>query len=257
MRGQVIFCPVMFFNRFWFVIRAIWQHHRPLLLGLLVGLVLPWFIFVRLAREVWEGEGLPGDRSILEFLHAHTSPAQDAVALVLARLGGPVGGSVLAGGIALGLWLAGQRRAFGFFSLAVVGAELMNAAAKVLLARARPNLWVSLAPLTSYSFPSGHSMAAAALATAGIVLLWGTRWRWVAVVVGCVWTLAMGWSRLYLGVHYPSDVLAGWVGSVGWVWGLHVLFARQFGELRATWGEIGPDWRGSAAQTLSRAPAPK
>ncbi|AMR27075.1 hypothetical protein A0257_08105 [Hymenobacter psoromatis] len=234
-----------------------WQRHRPLLLGLFAGLVLPWFIFVRLAREVWEGEGLPGDRGILEFLHAHASPAQDVVALALARLGGPVGGSVLAGSIALGLGLAGQRRAFGFFSLAVVGAELLNLAAKYLLARTRPNLWVSLTPLTSYSFPSGHSMAAAALAAAGIVLLWGTRWRRVAVVLGCAWALGMGWSRLYLGVHYPSDVLAGWVGSVGWVWGLHVLYTRQFGELRATWGDIGPYWRGSAAHVLARASEPK
>lgn len=134
----------------------------------------------------------------------------------------------------------GQRRAFGFFSLAVVGAELLNLAANYLPARTRPDLWVSLTPLTSYSFPSGHSMAAAALAAAGIVLLWGTRWRWVAVVLGSAWALSMGWSRLYLGVHYPSDVLAGWVGSVSWVWGLHVLFARQFGELRAAWGETGP-----------------
>ncbi|TDN35831.1 hypothetical protein A8B98_12345 [Hymenobacter sp. UV11] len=223
-----------------------------MLLGLFMGLVLPWFLFVRLAREVWEGEGLPGDRGILEFLHAHASPAQDAVALALSRLGGPVGGSVLAGSIALGLWLAAQRRAFGFFSLAVVGAELLNAAAKMLLARPRPDLWVSLTPLTSYSFPSGHSMAAAALAAAGIVLLWGTRGRWVAVGLGSAWALSMGWSRLYLGVHYPSDVLAGWVGSVGWVWGLHVLYAKQFGELRATWGAIGPYWRGSAVQALAR-----
>ncbi len=247
----------MLFRRFLFVIRAVWVRHRSLLLGLFLGLVLPWFIFVRLAREVWEGEGLPGDRSILEFLHAHASPAQDAAALALARLGGPVGGAVLAGGIALGLWLAGQRRAFYFFSLAVVGAELLNAAAKMLLARTRPDLWVSLTPLTSYSFPSGHSMAAAALAAAVIFLLWPTRGRWLAVLLGSLWALGMGWSRLYLGVHYPSDVLAGWVGSVGWVWGLHVLFARQFGELRAVWDELGPYWRGSAAQVPVRSSAPR
>ena len=257
MRGHFVLVAAMLFHRFGFVIRAVWRRHRPLLLGLFVGLVLPWFIFVRLAREVWEGEGLPGDRGILEFLHAHASPAQDAVALALARLGGPVGGSVLAGGIALGLWLAGQRRAFGFFSLAVVGAELLNLAAKYLLARTRPDLWASLTPLTSYSFPSGHSMAAAALATALIVMLWRTRRRWPAVLLGGLWALLMGWSRLYLGVHYPSDVLAGWVGSVGWVWGLHVLYARQFGELRTAWGELRPYWQGSAARGLASASGPK
>ena len=243
----------MLFARSLFVLRSIWQRHRSLLLGLLLGLVLPWFIFVRLAREVWEGEGLPGDHRILVFLHAHASPAQDAAALWLSRLGGPVGAPVLAGSIALGLWLAHQRRAWAFFSLAIVGAELLNLLAKYLLARTRPALWVSLAPETSYSFPSGHSMAAAALAATLGFLLWSTRARWPALALGSLWALGMGWSRLYLGVHYPSDVLAGWVGSVGWVWGLHLLFARQFKELRRAWKEVPGYWHGWAAQQLARA----
>ncbi len=45
-------------------IRHVWHHHRKLLAGLLLGFVAPWFIFVRVASEVWEGEGLPGDESI-------------------------------------------------------------------------------------------------------------------------------------------------------------------------------------------------
>ena len=81
----------MFLHRLLAVSRAIWQRQR-------------------LAREVWEGEGLPGDRGILEFLHAHASPGQDAVALTLARLGGPVGRSVLAGGIGLLLVVRASRR---------------------------------------------------------------------------------------------------------------------------------------------------
>ena len=254
--GNLVSTAVLF-HRLLSAIRTVWQRHRPLLLRLGLGLLLPWFVFVRLAREVWEGEGLPGDRGILEWLHAHAGPAQDAAALALARLGGPVGGSVLAGSVALGLWLAGQRRAAGFFSLAVVGAELLNLAAKYLLARTRPDLWPSLTPLTSYSFPSGHSMAAAALATALIILLWPTRARWPAALVGGTWALLMGWSRLYLGVHYPSDVLAGWVGSVGWVWGLHVLYARQFDELPTTWNELRLYWRGPAARVLARPAAPR
>ena len=82
-------------------------------------------------------------------------------------------------------------------------------------------------PQTAYSFPSGHSMAAAALGAALAFLLWPTRWRWAGLAVGLVWALSMGWSRMYSGVHYPSDVIAGWVGSLGWVSELHLLFKQQ------------------------------
>ena len=206
-------------------LRSLWTHSRAPLLGL-AGLVLPWFVFVRLAREVWEGEGLPGDQRMLTLLHAHSGPAQDAAAAWLSRAGGPLGASGLAGAVVLGLLVARQRRALHFFSLAVGGAALLNLAAKFLLTRPRPALWAVQHPELSYSFPSGHAMAAAALAAAIGFLLWPTRWRWVALGLGAAWALGMGWARMYLGVHYPSDVLAGWLGSVGWVSGLHLVFAR-------------------------------
>ena len=59
--------------------------------------MLPWLLFVRLANEVWEGEGLPGDRRLLMLFHAHRGPAQDAVAAWLSQAGGPVGAAGLAG----------------------------------------------------------------------------------------------------------------------------------------------------------------
>jgi membrane-associated phospholipid phosphatase len=227
----------MFFSQLLLFIRHVWQHHRQLLAGLLLGFVLPWFVFVRVAREVWEDQGLPGDKWMLEFLHTHGTHAQDALAVGLSRAGGPIGASLLAAGIGVGLLVARKRRALLFFALAVVGAQLLNLSAKYVLLRTRPSLWVSLAPETSYSFPSGHSMAAAALATTVGFLLWRTRWRWPAVAAGLLWAGGMGWARMYLGVHYPSDVLAGWVGSVGWVGGLHLLFSRYIRELGVVWHE--------------------
>lgn len=164
-------------------IRHVWHHHRHLLAGLLLGFVAPWFVFLKVAGEAWEGEGLPGDQGILRFLHAHATPALDAAALAITRAGGPLGASLLAAAIGVGLWLAQQRRALSFFALAVGGSLLLNLGAKYLLARQRPALWVSLAPETSYSFPSGHSMAAALAATVG-VLLWRTRWRWPPACCG-------------------------------------------------------------------------
>lgn len=207
-------------------VRGLWAQFRAPLLGL-AGLVLPWFVFVRLAREIWEGEGLPGDRRILLFLHAHGGLTQDAAAAWLSRAGGPLGASVMAVAGALGLLVARRYRALRFFGLAVGGAALLNLAAKLLLTRPRPAIWAVRYPELSYSFPSGHAMAAAALAATLVFLLWPTRWRWATLGLGSAWALGMGWARMYLGVHYPSDVLAGWVGSVGWVSGLHLLFARQ------------------------------
>lgn len=129
------------------------------------------------SRGIWKGNGFPGDQAVLRFLHAHATPALDAAALGLSRAGGPVGASLLAVVIGLGLLVARQRRALLFFGGAVGGAQLLNLAAKYLLARQRPALWASLAPETSFSFPSGHSRAAAALAATVGVLLWRTRWR--------------------------------------------------------------------------------
>ena len=85
------------------------------------------------------------------------------------------GSVVIAAAAALGLLLTRPRRAVLFFGLAVGGAQLLNLAAKWLLDRPRPALWASLAPEMSLSFPSGHSMAAAALATTLAFLLWPTR----------------------------------------------------------------------------------
>ena len=91
---------------------------------------------------------------------------------------------MIAAAAALGLLLTRPRRAVLFFGLAVGGAQLPNLVAKWLLDRPRPALWASLAPEMSLSFPSGHSMAAAALATTLAFLLWPTRWRWVTILAG-------------------------------------------------------------------------
>ncbi|WP_303311543.1 phosphatase PAP2 family protein [Hymenobacter sp. BT730] len=220
----------------------IWYKHRQLLLWLLLGFLVPWFVFLKVAQELWEDKGFPIDQLILEQVHAHHSIGQDALALGLAQVGGPLWMPVLELILMAGLLLAGYRRAALFVLLSTGGAALLNLFVKFMLARSRPQvLWVGAA-LDSYSFPSGHAMAAAALALTVAILLWSTRARWLAVTLGVAWMLLMGWSRVYLGVHFPSDVLAGWVGSIGWVGGVHLLFSRDADQVRTLWGDARLYW---------------
>jgi undecaprenyl-diphosphatase len=92
-----------------------------------------------------------------------------------------------------------------------------------LLHRARPHLWTSPAPEFDYGFPSGHAMASMTLVAALSILSWNSRWRWFVLIIGTLFVLIIGWTRLYLGVHYPSDVLAGWMVALGQTVGVSLL----------------------------------
>ena len=206
-----------------------------LLAGLLLSFVSPWVLFINIAEDIWESGGFVGDVTILRWEHAHATPALDRLAVGLSTVGGPGPMLGLAAALLAGFWLGGRRRAAGLFALAVGGAMLLNLAVKLAFGRPRPTLWVSILPATYYSFPSGHAMGSAAVAAALGFLLAGWRGRWALWLGGAAFALGVGWSRVYLGVHYPSDVLAGWVGSLGWVGGLHLLFSPALKQLRA-WG---------------------
>lgn len=116
----------------------------------------------------------------------------------------------------LALWIAGRRHAL-FFGASVALAGLFSLIGKRAVGRVRPSLWESAFPESSFSFPSGHAMGSMALFVALLALLWRTPYRWIALLVGGIWVLAVGLSRSYFGVHYPSDVLAGWFAAVACV----------------------------------------
>ncbi|MGH8908790.1 MAG: phosphatase PAP2 family protein [Egibacteraceae bacterium] len=74
------------------------------------------------------------------------------------------------------------------------------------------------------SFPSGHAVTSMALVAALLVLAWPMRWRWAATAAGALFVTGVGFSRLYFGFHYPSDVLGGWCLALAWVAGVWLLF---------------------------------
>ena len=191
---------------------------------LLLGCILPWLIFGLLAVTIETSGHFLGDRRVLSFLNQHASPGLDKLAIGFTNVGdtGPMMGLGLL--IVLGLVRRKQRREALVFALAVGGSMLLTQVLKPLFARPRPDLWVSIKPVFTYSFPSGHAMDTAAVATAVGFLLWQFRARWPTRVLGPLFVLGVGWSRMYLGVHFPSDVLAGWMSAGGWVVFVHLLF---------------------------------
>lgn len=157
------------------------------------------------------------DPALLWWVHGQAGPVLDTLLLACSALGSHLPVAIAT---ALGAaWLGGHGRwrEAAFLAASVYGAQALNQLAKAIAQRPRPQLWEALAHETSFGFPSGHAMQTMALAAALMVLAWRTRRRAAAVVAGAVGVVVVGFSRLYLGAHYPSDVLAGWCAALAWV----------------------------------------
>lgn len=126
------------------------------------------------------------------------------------------------------------RRRFataGLLLASAAGAMLASALLKMLVGRARPDLVEHLVEVRTPSFPSGHAMLSASIyLTLGVLLARQADEPAVGrffVVVAAAITFLIGLSRVYLGVHWPSDVLGGWVLGTLWAWGTWELAARR------------------------------
>jgi undecaprenyl-diphosphatase len=197
------------------------------LLLLLAGLVLPLWGFAELADELREGEPFAFDEPILRFARGLANSGFDRMFLLFSAVGYRWG--VVPFDIVLVLVLAVKRHAReGLFAgLALAGSAVLNIATKHAFARTRPSLWESIAPETTFSFPSGHAMGSMTLAWVCLLLAWRTRWRWPVTIVAVLFTVMVGLSRIYLGVHYPSDILAGWTAASVWAASCFLLVFRH------------------------------
>lgn len=188
-----------------------------------IGVLLPLWGFGELADELREGEAFFFDDPLLHLAHAMGSHGLDRFFAVMSALGYHWG--VVPFDALLVLWLAFKRwlREGLFAGVAIIGSALLNLGAKQLFARERPALWESIAPETTYSFPSGHAMGSMTLAWVVVLLAWRTRWRLPVLLLAVTFAVLVGLSRVYLGVHYPSDILAGWAAASIWTVGTYLL----------------------------------
>lgn len=203
------------------------------LLLVFIGLLLPLWAFAELADEIHEQETVPFDVPILQFAHSLAREGFDSFFVVISQLGYLYGVVPFDIGFTLVLIHLRRFREATYAAIALGGSALLNIAAKQGFARDRPSLWESIAPEHNYSFPSGHAMGSATLACVLTLLAWRTRWRWPVAATMAAFVVLVGLSRIYLGVHFPSDILAGWAVATAWAVAVYLLLFR---------GGIGP-WR--------------
>ena len=203
-------------------IAALLKHHGGWIVLLFAGVLLPLWVFTELADEVHELERFVFDDPILLRAHAYAGPALDRFFIAVSRIGydGVIAIDVV---IVLSLLAFKRWREATFAAVAFIGSALLNLGSKQLFQRDRPSLWESVSPETTFSFPSGHAMGSMTLAMVVILLAWPTRWRWPALLAAGVFALLVATSRIYLGVHYPSDILGGWMAAMAWVVGAYLL----------------------------------
>ena len=210
------------------------QRHGSLL-GLFLCVLIPLILFGVIAEDVADKDIFPFDYPVMAALHAHASPALDAVMLGASLVGSAYG--LLPFNLAIFGYCVWRRKmhAATFWVLATGGGLLLNLLTKEFFQRTRPSFWGSIAPETSFSFPSGHAMCSMATAAALVVLFRRSQWRNHVTVIAGFCVLMIGVSRPYLGVHFPSDILAGWTAALAWVVGLAIsgAHARSWRERSA------------------------
>ncbi|WP_438026123.1 phosphatase PAP2 family protein [Sorangium sp. So ce233] len=195
-----------------------------LVIHLALGLALSMaaLVFIAIADAVSGGTWIVQvDRALARALHGATSSAGVAALRAFTHLGSGWALTVVA--IVVGAALVWRRErvlAVGWL-VALAGGGLLNYALKALFARPRPTFDDPLALATGWSFPSGHSMGTfvtfGMLSYLGLLFVRTLRVRLAILAFAMSWTVAMGFSRMYLGVHYLSDVLAGFAAGSVWL----------------------------------------
>ncbi len=211
-------------------IASLLREHGGRLVLLFLCLLAPLWVFVELADEVHELEVFYFDDPLLWRAHAMAGPALDRFFIFISAIGYQWGVVPVDIALTLGLLIARRWREATFAGVSFGGSALLNMATKQFFQRGRPTLWESIAPEHTFSFPSGHAMGSATLAMVVVLLCWHTRWRWLAVVLAGSFALLVGVSRIYLGVHYPSDILGGFAAGIAWVSGVYLLLFRVRGR---------------------------
>ena len=185
--------------------------------GLAVCLLLIW-VLAKLSGETLERESFAFDTSFLLWLHQFANPTLDNMMITVTQLGNPM---IVIPVAIITLGILGWKRQKSpalMFAIACLGDAILNTGLKLVFTKPRPELWQRLIVETSYSYPSGHAL--------GSMVLYGMiayflsqrypKFSSIIYVAAAGLILTICFSRLYLGVHWPTDIMAGL--GIGFLW---------------------------------------
>lgn len=193
-------------------------------LSLLLGLgtaIAALIFFGWLTDEVLEGDSRHFDEVTRAAIHQLASPLLTAIMRGFSFVGSTISMTVGTIFVVIGFAMRRWGREAKLFVVTMVGAALLNMTLKLTFKRARPEPFFNLTLPETYSFPSGHSLMSAcffgALAAILTARIKSRRVRVAIWIVSTLMFLIIGFSRIYLGVHHTTDVIAGFCGALIWI----------------------------------------
>jgi len=193
---------------------------RALIFGLALS-ICALILFAWIAQHVRAGQTMGFDEHVRSVIHARATPASTSAMQFFSMVGSPSVLSALSVTVLLIFWRVGWVRAGFLFAIALAGGVLLDQVLKLSFQRVRPAAYFNYPAPESFSFPSGHALVSfcffgiiASLVNARLQsgLLRTLIWISAAVLIALI-----GFSRIYLGVHYPTDVIGGYIAAFIWV----------------------------------------
>jgi undecaprenyl-diphosphatase len=186
-----------------------------------IGIVGLTWLFLAIADEIPERSRLVRvDAVLARWLEAHGTEPGEAILSAVTTLGAPLLYAVVVVAVLWFMWRREWRSAIAL-ALATSGGVALSNLLKVIFHRGRPATVVEFIPHPSWSFPSGHALNSVVsygfLAMLLLDRITGRRQRIAVVLTATIMILVIGFSRLYLGVHYLSDVTGGWIAGAAWL----------------------------------------
>jgi undecaprenyl-diphosphatase len=183
------------------------------------AVVAAFVLLLLVARWVLAGESIAFDLWIRGTVHSWASPFLTRVMLGITMLGSEKVMLPLGTVLVWRLATLGHRRQVILLAAGSLGAEQLSYLLKLAFHRPRPPVFFGLSPAENYSFPSGHAFVGTVFygLLAGILAEFYSRRRKEAIAAAVLTVLLVGFSRVYLGYHYPTDVIGGWTCAAGWL----------------------------------------
>ena len=184
----------------------------------LLSCLVTLYVIAQISEDVFEKEAFAFDKTVLLWIHQFATPSRDRLMVFVTSLGNPNTVVVIVTiTLALLLWRRYYQEA-KFFFIDCLGGVVLSYGLKLFFCKTRPNLWQSPIKETSYSYPSGHSVGSMVL-YGFLAYLLATRYprfSWLIYTMAGIIIAAICLSRLYLGVHWATDVIGGF--GIGFLW---------------------------------------